>query len=281
MSSHDTEHAYLTLDQIRAEELETLVDFDEFCNEHGLRYSLAGGTLLGAVRHKGFIPWDDDIDICMPRPDWDMLIQLLQDDSKATRLEAMPYPGTELYKTPLLKVVDPRIAVQAEAENEQTYLWLDVFPVDGLPSDEKELARLFSKALTIRKTLMVAATTAESGHSRARRAFKYVMGPVLRALHAVSHCGRLLDKLARDLPYGSTPFVGVLTWGLYGVGERVSFAGFEKTVKLEFEGKEFSCMSCWDEYLSGIYGDYMQLPPEDQRITHGMKAWKVDTEERK
>ena len=78
MSSHDTEHAYLTLDQIHAEELETLVDFDEFCNEHGLRYSLAGGTLLGAVRHKGFIPWDDDIDVGMPREDYERFLQIAQ-----------------------------------------------------------------------------------------------------------------------------------------------------------------------------------------------------------
>lgn len=67
---------YLSLEEIQGEELKLLLAFDAFCSRHGLRYSLAGGTLLGAVRHKGFIPWDDDVDLCMARPDWDRLVSL-------------------------------------------------------------------------------------------------------------------------------------------------------------------------------------------------------------
>lgn len=278
MAQLNSDRRFLTLDEIHAVELGLLLKFDAFCEEYGLRYSLAGGTLLGAVRHKGFIPWDDDIDLCMPRPDWDRLVQIAQEDAipEETGFEARPFFMTELPDTPLLKVIDPHWMVQAEAENEETNLWLDVIPVDGLPSDERDLSRLYSKARVLRKTLMIGTSTAESGHSRARRAFKYIAGPVLRAFNAVKYLGRALDVLARKIPYGSTPYVGVLTWGLYGTGERVPLAGFEKVVGLEFEGREFSCMSCWDEYLSGIYGDYMQLPPEDQRVTHGMKVWKVN-----
>lgn len=278
MAQLNSDRQFLTLDEIHAVELSLLLKFDAFCKDYGLRYSLAGGTLLGAVRHKGFIPWDDDIDLCMPRPDWDRLVQIAQKDAipKETGFEARPFFMTELSDTPLLKVVDPHWMVQAEAENEETNLWLDVIPVDGLPSDERDLSRLYSKARVLRKSLMIGTSTAESGHSRARRAFKYITGPVLRAFNAVKYLGRALDVLARKIPYGSTPYVGVLTWGLYGTGERVPLAGFEKMVGLEFEGREFSCMSCWDEYLSGIYGDYMQLPPEDQRVTHGMKVWKAN-----
>lgn len=278
MAQLNNDRQFLTLDEIHAVELSLLLKFDAFCKDHGLRYSLAGGTLLGAVRHKGFIPWDDDIDLCMPRPDWDRLVQIAQEDAipKETGFEARPFFMTELSDTPLLKIVDPRWMVQAEAENEETNLWLDVIPVDGLPSDERDLSHLYSKARVLRKTLMIGTSTAESGHSRARRAFKYIAGPVLRAFNAVKYLGRALDVLARKIPYGSTPYVGVLTWGLYGTGERVPLAGFEKVVELEFEGHEFSCMSCWDEYLSGIYGDYMRLPPEDQRVTHGMKVWKAN-----
>lgn len=81
MAQLNSDRRFLTLDEIHAVELSLLLKFDAFCKDHGLRYSLAGGTLLGAVRHKGFIPWDDDIDLCMPRPDWDRLVQIAQEDA--------------------------------------------------------------------------------------------------------------------------------------------------------------------------------------------------------
>ena len=90
---------------------------------------------------------------------------------------------------------------------------------------------------------------------------------------------RKLDALARSVPYGSTGYVGVLTWGLYGVGERMAIEAFENKVDVEFEGHALPAMSCWKEYLTSIYGDYMQLPPEEERKTHRFEAWKIEHDE--
>lgn len=269
---------YLSLDEIHAEELRMLLAFDGFCRDEGLRYSLAGGTLLGAVRHRGFIPWDDDVDVCMPRPDWDRLVAAAGGLGAKTGFELEPYAGTDISATPFVKVVDPGIAVQAEAELSQSRLWLDVFPVDGLPADNGEVAGIYSRAQRERAALFIATSTAVSGHNALRRAVKALAGPVLRAFHAQRAFGARLDRLARAIPYGTTPYVGAVTWGMYGVGERMPLAGFEKRATVRFEGHDLPCMSCWDEYLTGIYGDYMQLPPVEKRKTHGMKAWRVEGE---
>lgn len=270
------DNACLTLDEIHEEEVRLLLKFDAFCRDHGLRYSLCGGTLLGAVRHKGFIPWDDDIDLNMPRPDWDRLVSMRDAFKADTGLEIVPADGALIDSAPFVKVVNPRIAVQPEAELSPSLLWIDVIPLDGLPAKEEDVRRIYGSALRIRKTFAVAVTTAASGHSGPRRLFKRITGPILRAFKLQRVFSARLDDLARNIPYGSTGYVGAISWGMYGAGERMPLKEYESTVSLEFEGHEFSSMSCWDQYLSGIYGDYMKLPPEGERVNHGMKAWRID-----
>lgn len=265
----------LTLEEIKREELGLLLKFKEFCDRYDLRFYLAGGTLLGAVRHGGFIPWDDDIDVCMPRPDWDKLVSL--SDSLETEFDVVlrPYPGATLGCTPFVKVCSKDIFVQAEKEQEESALWVDVFPVDGLPEDRAVVEREYEKANTIRSFIMIASSTAKSGRNSLRRAIKRVIGPVLRFPAVRKLLYKRLESIARSVFYGSTNTVGAVTWGLYGTGEAMPLKSFEKRESVKFEGHDMPCMSCWREYLTGIYGDYMQLPPEEKRVTHGLKAWRV------
>lgn len=264
---------YLSTDEIKSEELRMLVSFDGFCKKHGLQYSLAGGTLLGAVRHQGFIPWDDDIDVCMGRSYYDAMLSVRSLFESETGYRIMPYRGTTIDATPYIKVVNEDVLVKADVESSVQGLWIDVFPVDGLPVDTSALESLYSKANFFRKTLIVAGVDPRSGSTKAKRIAKAIVCTVLRPSFT-EKIGAKLDALGRAIPYGSTPYVGGLTWGLYGVGERVSYDSFERQVSLSFEGLTFSCMSCWHEYLSGLYGNYMELPPVNKRVSHGVKAWR-------
>ena len=266
---------YLTPEEIKEALLELLLKFDDFCTAHGLRYSLVGGTLLGAIRHKGFIPWDDDIDIAMPRPDVDKLITLWKDDSlpQETSLEIESGdPSFPVYA----KFVDVGVSLKQPFVDGVKKLWIDILPIDGMPADETEAKIHLNRAARYRWWFLLSGADASEGRSPLKRVLKGVIVPVMRSFGARERIGRAFDRFARGIPYGTTGYIGCTTWGLYGLGERYPEDSFDNALLVEFEGREFPALCCWDEYLRGIYGDYMQLPPEEKRITHGIKAWRVD-----
>ena len=264
---------YLSGDEIKAGELRMLVALDEFCRNRGLVCLLIGGTLLGAVRHQGFIPWDDDIDVGMPRPQFDRLVSMGEELCEETGLELRGYAGVPLDKAPLVKLCDPGIHVREASAVSDGWLWVDVMPIDGLPADDAELEVAYRGARRLQRLLMALNSTARSSGSKARAVAKLLMRPLGRVPWFNRTVAGQLDGLGRRVPYGSTPYAGVLTWGMYGVGERCPLEGIERPITVTFEGREFLAASCWDEYLTGIYGDYMIPPSEGARKSHGLVAW--------
>ena len=126
----------LSLREIQLTELKILSVFSDFCNEHGLIYSLVGGTLLGAVRHKGFIPWDDDIDVGMPRPDYEKFIEMIEanGDLLNENIKVITDRGKNAI-LPYLKIVDKRIEISPKCNEKSNNIWIDVFPYDGCPEN--------------------------------------------------------------------------------------------------------------------------------------------------
>ena len=121
----------ISADELKEIQLNLLNNIDHFCKSNGIQYFLAYGTLIGAIRHDGFIPWDDDIDIAMPRPDYDRFIKKFNAYSKDYQVE--DYSITDNYPTPFAKVIDTRTEMRMTLYNQRSSgVYIDVFPIDGI-----------------------------------------------------------------------------------------------------------------------------------------------------
>lgn len=266
---------YLSLKEIQAELLSLLLRFDAFCKKQGLRYSLDSGTLLGAVRHKGFIPWDDDLDVDMPRPDYERLLSLeseLPDDLHliSARNSKFAYGFCKIC-TDKVRAQEPSYeGVMDES------LWIDILPIDGVPTDPNDQTNNRKRVWdAVRRNVW--ATVNHSCESVPKKIVKSVFGALYRLDDTKARMIRTIDEAASNPGYDAAERLGCpvgtekFTWS-------IPKDGYERTVEMEFEGHMLPCMGCWDEFLTALYGDYMQLPPEDQRQSHCLKAWRVNKE---
>ncbi|MEE1274705.1 MAG: LicD family protein [Olegusella sp.] len=267
---------YLDSSIIKREEVHLLRTFRNICTEHGLRYALCGGTLLGAIRHKGFIPWDDDIDVNMPRPDYDKLWELADsgvfDEVGCALISGVESRyGRELYAKLVAKEIAVREAYRSSIDN----LWIDIIPIDGLSSSKQDRERVYSQADKLRHVVAMGHSNMHHAKSRQNFIAKNIYHFFDRGYWYTHKCEVKLTKLAKSTSYGSTEFVGAVTWGLYGVGECMPIGDYENFIGVEFEGELYNAPACWDFYLHGLYGDYMQLPPEEKRVSHEIQAWYI------
>lgn len=254
----------ITLEERKKIQLGMLVEIDEFCRKHNIKYMLAFGTLLGAVRHKGFIPWDDDVDICMPVED----MLRFKKEFKSEKLKYNDIDTDKDYCYPFSHI--SHVDTYQKDMCFITYgVSIDVYPLIEVPSSQEVISELFN----IGVPLLNKRYTYMKWNSRWRRylPFKFNLPGYRNSIK------KYRDFLFNILSKKGGHRYFFVTGPLKNFEcHTFDFNPFEEMIELEFEGKKVMSPAKYHDLLSKIYGDYMQLPPEDQRHPyHGGKFfWK-------
>ena len=268
----------ITPEEARRIQLDMLDALAAFCDAHGLTYYLSGGTLLGAVRHKGYIPWDDDIDVNMPRPDVEKLMALTGGVLGDHLMIARPEGPIE-QATSFPRLLDTRYVLESCTKQGlsryYTNLFIDIFPIEGLPTDPKKVRWHYYKTksmITLRKLAYFSGPLA--GDPGFFKVARYIARPFAK-LFGYKFWSRQLLRLARKYDYDKCEYVGVVMGYVHTIQEYIKREGYGKPTKVLFEGKEYNAPADTDRYLKNLYGDYMKLPPKDQQIAHHFDIWEI------
>lgn len=256
--------------------LDLMCEFDEFCRENKIKYNLGGGTLIGAVRHKGFIPWDDDVDIMMMRKDYERLLslrdkmrnkyplrQIVSIRDKTFARDYARYIRKDYYKEEMIVDLD-----------DCPYIGLDIFPIVFVPKN-KILYLAHYYLYYFFRVMMVAATSQyNTGTSKRTQTFKNIIRPVVKKIGKFK-IAFLCEKIGMMTDRTCKTCVAAIS-GMAGKKEKWLYKECKAQMQFKFEDQYFWGPRNFDIYLKNIYGDYMKLPPEDQRKVHGMKIKKID-----
>lgn len=256
------------LQELQKIELEMLEEFKRICDKNNLKYFLIEGTLLGAVRHSGFIPWDDDIDVGMPRPDYERFSQIVDAELAESYLyqdwkKEPDYP----YNFAKIRKKGTRFLQKELGHLQMNHgIYIDIFPLDRAPKDPDE-QRKYIKQLKKQRVLQSVVYMGKYNGDKKRPLHQRALISVAKTLFRKKNMHMKLDNMLKKYENSDTEYWGNLL-GVYGEKEIMPMDYFSETVELAFEQKVYSCPGKYKECLTRLYGNYMQLPPENERVTH-------------
>lgn len=262
------------IEEMRKLQISILLYVHDFCKENNIRYSLSGGTLLGAVRHKGYIPWDDDIDIMMPRPDYERFVNEFNVNNKESSLKVISSYNDIQFFQPYAKVVNTKTVLKETYKRhiDQMGVYIDVFPIDGLPNDAQKRENYWNfieKQKNISTAVYENDNSKEKGIKKIARKFLYLIFSFRKA----NFYANKLHRYGMKNSFEGSKFIANSIFG-YHKKETMPGSLFDGFVELDFEGRKFMAVADWKIYLTNLFGDYMKLPPVEQQVSkHDFEAW--------
>ncbi|SFT01651.1 lipopolysaccharide cholinephosphotransferase [Porphyromonadaceae bacterium NLAE-zl-C104] len=259
----------LKTEEVHGVLLSILKEIHSFCEQNNITYYLAYGTLLGAVRHKGFIPWDDDIDICIPRPDYERFLRTFSKNSP--NIQVISYHTNNKYPHYYAKVQNTdTILITDLPFKYKIGINIDVFPIDAVP-DKKRLQEKYNRSFNFYRNIY----NIKAIRYRSERSFfkkiLFVFSRIIISVVPTTFLVKKLDRISQQYNYDDHNLVSIAA----SVDKRLFLEKemFGEGVKLNFEGIEVNVPYHYHEILKKNYGDYMKLPSENKRLTHNTIAY--------
>jgi len=249
------------LDELKGLELSIMKKIHLFCVEQNINYYLSYGTLLGAVRHSGFIPWDDDIDIQMTRPDYEKFLKLFPDYAKENNLLIVNNTTKPYYGRFFSKVIDTNtVLIEPQYKTDDPIgVFVDIWPLDGLPNGKIKRYFFNKRTVLLSKLILASSMRKDKNMSFFRRTAVFFAGAF--------NPRKLIKKLeimAEKHPYEQSKYVKCYSANGFIFDKKE----YDKTKLMPFEDAEFFAPVEYDSILKKEYGDYMEIPPPESRIPH-------------
>lgn len=259
--------------------MNTLNVLIDYCEKHNLRYYFTGGALIGVIRHNGFIPWDDDIDLGLPRKDFDKLHELLKKEMPKGYGICNRFTDSNWHFA-MSQFIDlaSEIEINLAEQPRKAHIWIDIFPLDRLPNNKLVRWIRIKRVLFKRYLVQIAHISTQVDSHRKRPGYeKAIIGfckiiPIGKLFNSEKILNSM-EKLLRKSDFDKSEWCGNML-GRYREKEVVRREWFGSPQKGTFENQEVNILENSDAILKCLYGDYMKLPPEKDRVAHGVKIIK-------
>ena len=254
----------MTLDEIKTVSVHLLKQFDLFCRENHLIYYISNGTLLGAVKYKGFIPWDDDVDVLMPRSDYDRLLDIFSDSGEIKLFSNEKYGAA--YRFPFAKLCDMRTVkiepCETTAETAELGICIDIFPLDDISNNK--IAGVCK--IKWRSICLALFSLSQMKTFKSKNFIKIAIYKLSRKIGFENFSKQINKKYKHT--FRKCKYIGNDRWPIYGEKELFPVSMFSDTVFLNFEGARYPAPALYDQYLTALYDDYRKDPPIEKQVTH-------------